>query len=200
MIDKFSQKFFEPILKPIGSFLLAQGLKPNHISFFGLVFAVFSGLSIYYSYMLFGLFFIYLNRICDGLDGEMARQTEITNYGGFIDIVFDFIFYAIIPFSFALQKEVNSLPALLLIASFLVNGVSFLAYAAIMGPDAKTDNTLKKSFYYSNGLVEGSETILFFTLFCLFPDKFPVFGMIFFLLVWVTIFQRLYKAKQDFNT
>ena len=49
-----------------------------------------------------GLILIFIGRICDGLDGAVAKQTKQTDFGGFLDIVLDFAFYGMIPLAFAL--------------------------------------------------------------------------------------------------
>ncbi len=199
MLDRYSQKLVYPVLKFLGTFLLRIRLTPNFLSWSGVLFGICAAVSIYYSFMLLGLLFIFINRLCDGLDGQMAREKKVTNYGGFLDIVFDFFFYAIIPISFGLQKEENLIPALLLLGSFLVNGSSFLAYAAIKASNSSNRSREEKSLHYSGGLIEGSETILFFILFCLFPDKFSLFCYIFCFLTCLTFLQRLAKAMAEFK-
>ena len=199
MLDRYSQELFKPILQMWGIGLMKCGLTPNMMSWIGLVFAIFSAVSIYCSYTYVGLLFIYFNRLCDGLDGAMARESEVTPYGGFIDITFDFFFYAIIPVSFGLNNYENLLPSLLLLATFLLNGSSFLAYASIKGVCSKTGKVLKKSIYYSPGLIEGTETIFFFTMFCILPDKFPLLSYIFATLTIITFVQRIYIAKREFS-
>ena len=92
MFDRYSQKLVYPALNLLGVFLLRIGLTPNFLSWSGIFFGVSAAVSIYYSFMLFGLLFILINRICDGLDGQMARETEVSDYGGFLDIVFDLRF------------------------------------------------------------------------------------------------------------
>ena len=73
---------------------------------------------------------IFLNRLIDGLDGAVARQTESTTRGAFLDIVLDFIFYSAVIFSFALANpSQNALSAAALIFSFVGTGSSFLAFA-----------------------------------------------------------------------
>ena len=57
-----------------------------------------------------------------------------------------------------------------LIFSFYVNGSSFLAYAVMAERrmlDTATHN--RKSLFFSAGLAEATETILFFVVICLLP-------------------------------
>src|SRR5690606_11034362 len=100
------------------------------------------------------------NRAADGLDGAIARQTRLTDRGGFLDIVCDFIDYAGIFFAFALLDPARTgLAAAFLIFSFMGTGSSFLAFA-IMAARRGLETTARgrKSIYYLGGLTEGTET------------------------------------------
>jgi len=118
---------------------------------------------------------ILLGRLADGLDGAVARATRMTDRGGFLDIVLDFIFYAAVPLAFAAANPAaNALPAALLLAAFMANGAAFFAFAIMAEKRALTTEARgRKSLYYLSGLAEGGETIAAFVAFCLFPALFP---------------------------
>ncbi len=46
-----------------------------------------------------------LSRLADGLDGAVARATARTDYGGYLDIVCDFLFYGAVPLAFVLADR-----------------------------------------------------------------------------------------------
>jgi phosphatidylglycerophosphate synthase len=142
------------------------------------------------------LLLILLNRLADGLDGAMARRTRKTDRGGFLDITLDFIFYASIPFAFALADPLhNALAAAFLIFSFVGTGCSFLAYAIMAAKRGiGTDLRGQKSLYYLGGLTEGTETILLFVLICLLPGWFSTLAWIFGTLCWVTTATRIHAG------
>ena len=143
---------------------------------------------IYEGAYIMGAFFIIFNRFLDGLDGAVARQEGITDFGGFLDIVCDFIFYAGIVFAFGAGSDQRAFPALFLIFSFVGPMVSFLAYATIAAKHQKqTQRRGLKSFYYLGGLCEGTET--FVALIC------GVFG----LMCWLTTLGRVGYAQRDFG-
>ncbi len=52
-----------------------------------------------------------LNRLCDGLDGAVARRSGSSDFGGYLDIVCDFLFYAMVPFAFMIFSPQNALAA-----------------------------------------------------------------------------------------
>src|ERR1700687_4954931 len=69
-----------------------------------------------------------VSRFFDGLDGAIARQTRLTDLGGFLDISLDFIIYAAMVFAFALaDPAANALAAAFLTTSFMGPAATFLA-------------------------------------------------------------------------
>ena len=120
----------------------------------------------------------------------------MTDLGGFLDIVLDFIFYSGIVFGFALADPArNALPAAFLIMAFVGTGSSFLAYAVMAAKQRlATSERGPKSLYYLGGLTEGTETIFVFVLFCLFPDSFPLLAVGFGALCWLTTASRVATA------
>ena len=99
-------------------------------------------------------------------------SSRLTDLGGFLDIVLDFIVYAGLVFAFAVaDPERNALAAAFLLFAFMGTGSSFLAFA-IMAAKRGISSELRgrKSLYYLGGLTEGTETILFLVLACLLPS------------------------------
>ncbi|WAJ71687.1 CDP-alcohol phosphatidyltransferase family protein [Catenovulum adriaticum] len=138
---------------------------------------------------------IVFNRILDGLDGQLARYQKSSNSaGGFLDISLDFLFYAAVPLGFALADPVNNaLPAVVLLVSFIGTGSSFLAFAiAAEKYQIERPQFKYKSFYYLHGLTEGTETILIFIAFCIWPEHFAVLAYLFALACFITVFTRIY--------
>ncbi|PID62065.1 MAG: hypothetical protein CSB44_04825 [Gammaproteobacteria bacterium] len=152
----------------------ARGITANQITMAGFLVGMLSVPAIAFGMSLPALLLLALNRLADGIDGELARRQGATDAGAFLDITLDFIFYAAFPLGFAfMNPAANALPAAVLVASFMGTGASFLAFAlkaeqrGIEHPDFGY-----KGFYYLDGLAEGSETILCFALMCLFPAAF----------------------------
>ena len=122
-----------------------------------------------------------LNRLADGLDGEIARLSGPTDRGAFLDISLDFIVYALFPVGFALSDPgANALPAAVLIASFVGTGSSFLAFSVIAAKRRISSEAYPtKGIYYLGGLTEGTETIAVFVAMCLWPGAFAVLAWIY---------------------
>ena len=122
-----------------------------------------------------------------------------TLFGGYLDIVCDMAFYAAVPFGFALASPDNALWAALLLASFVCTASSFLGRAVMAAQRGEADAGARgrKSFFYAAGIIEGSETILAFVLFCLFPAAFPwMAGLLAVLCLW-TAAARLFEAYRS---
>jgi phosphatidylglycerophosphate synthase len=174
---------FDTKLRPVidgplnagGRRLAALGVGADQVTIAGFAIGIGAALAIAMGAFGLGLVLIGLNRLADGLDGAIARATQATDRGGFLDIALDFGFYAAIPLAFAVHDPAsNALPAAFLIASFLANGTTFLAFAISAAKrDLTTTDQGAKSFFYMAGIAEGAETIAVFCAFCLWPDGFP---------------------------
>lgn len=200
MFDIHIRKQIDPWLNKVAGLLVQLGVRPNAITWFGLSVGLGAALSIAFGNFATGFVLIAINRLCDGLDGCVARHTGKTDLGGFLDIALDMIFYASIPFGFALVNQGNALPAAFLLFSFFGSGTSFLAYAIITSKrGVVADNAGKKSFFYSTGLIEGTETAVFLLLICLIPSYFPMCAWIFGALCWLTTIIRIGIATKEFR-
>ena len=139
---------------------------------------------------------ILVNRFFDGLDGAVARKFGPTNLGGYLDITCDFIFYSVVIMGFALaDPENNGLASAFLIFAFIGTSSSFLAFAISAKKQGISSNAHgRKAFYYLGGLTEGTETILFFVIICMYPATFPVLAVLFGSLCWITVLGQFSSA------
>lgn len=204
MFDSFIRPYIDPPLNSTAKLLAKLGVSANAITFIGFGFALccFAALSL--GLYGFAILFIMLNRLMDGLDGPLSRQTKSTDLGGFFDIVFDFIFYSGTIFFFAFgyaDLTINTtLAATFLIFSFMGTGSSFLAYAIVATKRGENhDEQGKKSFFYARGLAEGTETILVLLLICILPEKFSYIAYAYGFICWITTFGRVTQAYNNFK-
>ena len=200
MIDRFLMPVQRVLLAPAARGLVAMGATADQISIAGFAVGVLAFGCLTLGWFTAALILIAANRTADGLDGAVARLTGATDRGAFIDIAFDFLFYALVPLGFAFADPVaNALPAALLIASFVGTGSSFLAYAIIAakrGLVAEAHPT--KGIYYLGGLTEGFETIAVFAAMCLWPSAFPWLAMIYAALCVLTTVTRWHQGWRTF--
>jgi len=198
MLDARLRRWIDPPLERLAAPLAAHGLSANGASLIGFAFGLAAMAAIALQAFLPGLALLLINRACDGLDGAIARRRGLSDLGGFLDILLDFIVYAGVPFAFALaDPAANGLPAAFLIFSFVGTGSSFLAFATMAAKRGlSTELRGRKSLYYLGGLTEGTETILAFVLACLLPHWFPAIAWIFGALCWLTTATRIAAAWQ----
>lgn len=197
MFDKHINKIVDKPLQAIALELAKINITANQLTIIGFILGFLSFVQIAYGNFFLGLFFLLLNRFFDGLDGRLANISSPTNSGAFLDIVFDFIFYAIIPLGFGISLPEARMAALTLIFSFVATGTTFLAFS-IMAEKYQLKNIHypNKSFYYLGGITEGSETIFFFILFCIFPQWFIFLAYSFsFLCFFTAAFRMVYGFK-----
>ena len=193
MLDKYIVPKLKPVLHAIAVPLHARGVSADALTITGFFLGMATIPAHALGFPLLAMVLLLLNRLFDGVDGELARLGTPTDAGGFLDITLDFIFYAVFPLGFAFaDPAANALPAALLISSFVGTGASFLAFAsqaekrAIVSPDFGY-----KGLYYLDGLAEGTETILFFVFMCVFPQHFPVIAGIFAFVCLITATNRV---------
>ena len=197
MLDKKINLLFKPILTKIADLLIKYEFLPNQITLVGLILGVFSFIFLSLGMIYIALFFFLLNRIFDGLDGTVARLTKPSDLGGFYDIISDFFIYALIPFGFILFDNSNFLSMSLLLTSFIGTCSTFLTTAWIFEKKKIQINQLsKKSFYYSEGLIEGSETIFLFILMFIFYAIASFIAWIFAILCFITALLRVIKVTK----
>ncbi|MBX9697077.1 MAG: CDP-alcohol phosphatidyltransferase family protein [Alphaproteobacteria bacterium] len=200
MLDPYVRKLIDPSLNAIGRALAAKNQTANTMTGIGFFCGILAMAFISCKWYGTGAVMIGLNRLFDGLDGAIARHKGLTDFGGFLDIVFDFIVYAGIVLAFGCADPQHLLASTFLIFSFIGPMVSFLAYAIIAAKrDLQSVKRGKKSFYYLGGLCEGTETAFFLILFCLFPHYFVALSLTFVLLCWITTIGRIYNAWTDFD-
>ncbi len=201
MFDARLRPLIDPPLDRTAALLIKWGWTADRVTVLGFVIGLFAMVSIAYQAYLLGLFLLLVNRSADGLDGALARKSQKTDRGGFLDITLDFVFYSSIPFAFALADPLNNaLAAAFLIFSFIGTGCSFLAYAIMAEKRGiTTDIRGQKSLYYLGGLTEGAETILLFVLACAFPTWFPILAVVFGSLCWVTTATRIHAGWHHFD-
>ena len=201
MLDGVARRLIGPSLDRAGARIAAAGVSADQVTWVGFLLGALAAAAIVGEGYLIGLLLILLSRLCDGLDGAVARYTQKTDRGGFLDIVLDFAFYGMIPLAFVLaEPERNAVAGAVLIASFYLNGASFLAYAIMAERRALAGEARgPKSLYFTTGLAEATETIVVFVLFCLFPGAFAILAYIFAALTFITAASRIVLALKTFS-
>lgn len=200
MFDAKLRPLIDPPLNAVGRWLAGLGIGANAVTLAGVVLGIGAGIAAARADFTLALVLIVANRLLDGLDGAVARATSLSHFGGYLDIVGDFVFYAAVPLGFGLSAQANQLPAMVLLASFILTGISFLAFATIAGQRRlETQAHGRKSFFYNTGLAEGAETIAVFIAMALLPQHFAAIAYGYAALCLLTVVQRTLIARQTFG-
>jgi len=195
MLDHRINKIIHPIMNGLANHIPRQ-ISANTITLAGFAVGAMVVPLLWFKLYSTAMAVILVNRFFDGLDGAVARKYGPTNLGGYLDITCDFIFYSVVIMGFALAApENNGLAAAFMIFSFIGTGSSFLAFAAAAEKKGiSSDAHGLKGFYYLGGLAEGTETILFFVIICMYPEYFPLLAVVFGSICWITVLGRFGSA------
>jgi len=201
MIDALILPAQRRVLHPLAKGLQRRGVAADHITLAGFALGLMAVAALALGWFGAALVLILLNRLCDGLDGAVARLNGPTDRGAFLDIALDFVFYALVPLGFALvDPGANALAAAVLIAAFVGTGSSFLAFAVIAAQRGmQATDYPSKGIFYLGGLTEGAETISFFVLICLMPQFFAPLAYLFAAACAVTTLIRWWQGWKAFG-
>jgi phosphatidylglycerophosphate synthase len=195
MIDKVLRIPKERALTPLALHLL-RPIHPTQITLVSFGFGLAAGVAAWQEAYILGLAFWALNRLLDGLDGTVARIFQKqSDFGGYLDMLLDIVTYAVIPLGLALGIGTTAgyISMAVLLGSFYINAASWMYLAALLekrqhGAATHGEQT---TITMPGGLIEGTETVIFFCLFFLFPQAvIPLFWLMA-LLVLITAGQRL---------
>lgn len=201
MLDRAAITLIRPAIDRLARVLAQRGMGANQMTLLGFAIGMAAAALIAGGHYLSGAAAILLSRLCDGLDGAIARRSRTTDAGGFLDIALDFVFYAAIPLAFAVADPArNALAAALLLAAFCGTMSSFLAFAVIAAK-RRMDNLAwpDKSFYFLGGLTEATETLACFIAMCLWPQHFAPLAGVFAALCVVTTATRIWWGWRAFS-
>lgn len=181
--------------------LHARGVRADAVTVAGFAVGLLALPLIAAGHPLWALAAMAANRLGDGLDGALARLGTPTDRGAFLDIAFDFLFYASIPLGFALaDPAANALPAAVLLFAFMGTGSSFLAFAVLAARRGLASTAFpQKGFYYLGGLTESTETMATFALMCVWPGWFGPLAYGFAVMCGITTATRIVAGVHAFG-
>lgn len=201
MLDGAAHRLIDPWLSRAGKRLARRGVTADQVTVAAFALGMAAAAAAAFQLYVLALVLIVASRIGDGLDGAVARASRTSDFGGFLDIVLDFVFYGAIPLAFVIaDPQANALAGAALIFSFYVNGASFLAFSSVAARrDMQTESRGRKSIYFTTGLAEATETYLVFCAFCLLPGHFAPIAWVFAAICLYTAAARIVLARRLFN-
>ncbi len=198
MFDTYLRNAKDRLAEPLARRM--KFLSPNAASVLGALLALLSAFFAVRQLYLWGLVFWLISRAFDGLDGLLARlHNKQTDFGGYFDIILDFVAYAAVPLGFGLGAASQNVYVALaiLLSSFYVNSASWMYLAAILEKRAARDPETMTTIIMPAGLIGGFETIVVYSLFFLLPQYLLQIFISFSALIFITVIQRLTWAKKN---
>lgn len=202
MLDGLMRGVIDAPLNRSGRWLASRGASPDVVTLAGLALGLVAAGLIWAGWSGLWVALVLLSsRVADGLDGAVARARGKSDFGGYLDIVCDFVFYGAVPLAFVLRDPAaNGVAGAFLLFSFYVNAATFLGYAILAEKRGLTTRSRgEKSLYFTAGLMEGTETILCFLVLVLWPLLFVPLAWVFGVLCLVTALARVILAARTFR-
>jgi phosphatidylglycerophosphate synthase len=196
MLDEELREGAKPLYKLPARILAERGVTGNALTATSLGIGALCLVAIAFGLNIVALVLWFLNRLFDGLDGEVARlRGESSEFGAFVDIVADFFVYGGFLVALAVQHPDARLALVALFFAYYLNGTVFLALSGIL-ERLKRERLTERGLHFRRSLTEGFETILAGTLFLLLPDHVSIIAWTFAAMVFISAVQRLWDGRR----
>jgi len=171
------------LLEPITDFLAKIGVKPNHLTIFGLVFGFLCAYFIYLEKFIISAVFLILSALMDVLDGALARNRRLmTEFGGVLDSVLDR--YVDIAIFFALGFQVGWT-----LAVFAMSGALMVSYTR-----ARAEKVIPKC---DVGIAERGERLILILIGLILPSVLNLIVLIVGVLSHLTAVHRIFYTYKE---
>lgn len=196
VMDEAARRALRGWLLPLARAARTVGLRPLHLTMFGLVLGLGAAVAVGLGRWWVGLGLWLVSRLADGLDGVLARLHEDTSdVGGFLDIMADFAVYGTFVLGVAVALPEARVACAALLVAYYLNGSAFLAISGLAEKRRQGVVDGDRSLQFVAGLAEGTETFLAHTAFAVLgaaaPGWVPTTVWVFTAMVAITVVQRV---------
>lgn len=200
MIDQQLRATKDRIVEPVVR-RLPSAVTPGRLTLASLLGGAAAGLLAASGWQWWALAAWLASRLCDGLDGAVARRRGgQSDLGGYLDLMADAVGYVAVPLGVAAAQADRGawVACAVLLASFYVNVMSWALLSAIAAKRAAGDAapSALTTVHMPVGLIEGAETIVLFAVMLAWPGGAQVVCWVMAALVVVTVVQRLAWAAR----
>ncbi|MDK9711314.1 CDP-alcohol phosphatidyltransferase family protein [Acidaminobacter sp.] len=165
MLDTYGRKTIDPPVRLLAGLFHRAGLTPNVVTMAAFVVGCASAGLLAMGHPWWGGLALWLSGLLDVADGELARLTKSQSASGaLLDLILDRMVEALVLLGMVIHEPELAIVVILFLISVIFNFSTFLAAGALM------TNAGKKSMHYDPGLIERTETFVFFTAAILLPD------------------------------
>jgi phosphatidylglycerophosphate synthase len=194
MIDAEIRAALAPAFDRIAARLARYGIPPLAVTATGLILALGAAVAAALALWWLALALWLVSRVPDGIDGPRGRaRGGGTPLGGWADISADLAAYGAFVVGCAVGNPDARVACLVLLLTYYVNGGSLLALSAA-ATERRIERPDERTFHFTRGLAEGTETIVVHSLMVLVPAWMPLLAWGFAGAVLFTIGQRIRLA------
>lgn len=186
MLDAYARPAAAPLFDKAAAKLMSFNLGATQVTLIGLFIGLTGLFAVALGAYIPGLVLLLINRFLDGADGAVARATQITPFGAYLDNASRWIVHAGFVLFFSMSLADQSLVSGLLLFTYVLLAVS-----------ASANDAAPKPVYALSGIVGETEMIAFMGLACLFPASFTGIAALFAVLCAVTAVARLWNAAKN---
>ncbi len=187
MLEKYLKEYSEKFAIPFIKVCIFFKIKPNVLSFVGLLTIIMGSYCFFTVNRLYGVIFIFLGSAIDGLDGPLARTLNIESQkGALLDSTIDRIGELIIWSVICINYVNNDIQLFTVISIVTASGL--IPYLRAKGESLDINNKI--------GITPRPERVIFAVLYMYFEFSF-LYVYIFCCLTWITVLQRFYKLYKN---
>lgn len=158
MLDTFGRKRIDRPVQILARLFRRAGLTPNMVTLWAFFVGCGAAVLLATGHPWWGVLMLWLSGLLDVADGELARLTKAQSpSGALLDLILDRMVEALVLLGLVIQRPELAVAAILFLTSVIFNFSTFLAAGALLM------NAGKKSMHYDPGLIERTETFIFFT-------------------------------------
>ncbi len=188
MIDTRGRKHVQNAFDNTAKFLKLIHLHPNVITTLAFILGIVSFGFLSFGYTIHALILLWISGLFDVLDGTVARLVgKTSNLGAYLDLVFDRLVECFIILGFYFFMPEFTLSYLIFFIGMMFNFTTFMLAGSLF------KNTGNKSMHYDVGIVERTESFVFFSAMMIFPLYVPIILNVFNALMILTGIIRMSK-------
>ena len=189
MLEKYFKSASEKFAVPFIDICIRIGIKPNVLSFIGLLIVIVGCYLFLNNIKTLGALIIFIGSAIDGLDGPLARKTNMMSKKGalldsFIDRIGELFIWSVV----AIRFTTTDLELFVILS--VVTASNLIPYLRARGETLGIDNKV--------GIAARPERVIFAVVYMLF--ELPFYSIyIFTFILWFTVYQRFIILYNNFK-
>ena len=197
MFDERVRSVLPRAVTPIAGALARAGVSPNAVSAAAFIVSLAAAWLVAAGHPRAGIVVWLVSRLCDGLDGVVARMTKrSTPFGGYLDITLDMAAYSIMLMGFAAAHPEHRIVWLVILAGYVLAITTTLALSNAAAAMGRTVGGTDRTFQFTPGIAEAGETTVMYVLWALLPGWLGWLTWIWAAMILATVAQRSWLAAR----